>query len=59
VTAEFIGAPAVSAEVIRAIRRDDLVVYAPGSLYSSMIPVLQLQPIAAALRAYLRLARMI
>lgn len=49
--AEFADAPAVSQAVCRAIREADLIVFAPGSLYSSMIPILQIHPITRAIRA--------
>ena len=48
---EFAGKPVVSAAVQTAIRNADLIVYAPGSLYTSIIPILQLEPIVAAIRA--------
>jgi len=51
VTAEYIGRPIVSSAVQRAIEDADLIVYAPGSLYSSIIPLFQLEPIAAAIRS--------
>jgi uncharacterized cofD-like protein len=47
---EFAGTPDVSSAVCRAIREADLIVYAPGSLYTSTIPLLQLKPIVDALR---------
>ncbi len=50
VHAEFYAFPAVPAEVIRAVRHADLIILAPGSLYTSSIPVLQLPGIAAAIR---------
>ncbi len=52
--AEFAHEPSVSAAVCRAIREADLIVYAPGSLYSSIIPILQLRPIIEAIRANAR-----
>jgi uncharacterized cofD-like protein len=50
VTADFIRRPVVSADVLHAVREADLILYAPGSLYTSIIPILQLEPIVAALR---------
>lgn len=51
VTAEFARRPVVCADVLRAIAKADLIIYAPGSLYTSIIPILQLEPIVAAIRA--------
>ncbi len=51
VTAEFIREPGVPAAVSAAIREADLIIYAPGSLYTSMIPLLQVRPLAEAVRA--------
>ncbi len=50
IVAEFARKPVVSAAVQQAIENADLIIYAPGSLYTSTIPVLQLEPIAAAIR---------
>jgi uncharacterized cofD-like protein len=50
VTADFVRRPVVSADVLRSIREADLILYAPGSLYTSIIPILQLEPIVAELR---------
>ncbi len=49
-TAEFTETPKISAAVLNAIRAADLIIYAPGSLYTSIIPLLQLQPIVTAIR---------
>ena len=51
VFAEFIRKPEISASVHRAIRDADLIIYAPGSLYSSIIPILQLESIVDSIRA--------
>ncbi len=51
VTAEFIRKPVVPRAVLEAVRRADLIVYAPGSLYTSMIPLLQIRPLAETVRA--------
>jgi uncharacterized cofD-like protein len=51
VRVEFTGRPFVSATVQRTIANADLIVYAPGSLYTSIIPLLQLDPIVAAIRS--------
>ena len=50
IMAEFARKPVVSAAVQQAIENADLIIYAPGSLYTSTIPVLQLEPIAASIR---------
>jgi uncharacterized cofD-like protein len=49
--AEYIAEPIVSAAVCRAIRNADLIIYAPGSLYTSIIPILQLGPIVDSIRS--------
>ncbi|MBN1567332.1 MAG: YvcK family protein [Acidobacteria bacterium] len=51
VYAEFARKPVVSEAVRRSIRNADLIVYAPGSLYTSIIPILQLDPIVDEIRA--------
>ena len=49
-TAVYISRPDVSPAVKKAIRDADVIIYAPGSLYSSILPVLQIEPIVAAIR---------
>jgi len=49
--AEFSAIPTVSKQLIKKIEQADLIIYAPGSLYSSMIPLLQMESIVNALRA--------
>ncbi len=51
VYAEFYNFPAVTADVIKIVRSADLIVLAPGSLYTSSIPVLQVPGLADAIRA--------
>jgi uncharacterized cofD-like protein len=51
VVAAFIRKPEVSAAVLSAISNADLILYAPGSLYTSIIPILQLEPITKAIRS--------
>lgn len=48
---EFGTKPDISPAVLHALRTADLIVYAPGSLYTSIIPILQLEPIVAAIRS--------
>ena len=48
---EFYNFPAVTADVIRTVRTADLIILAPGSLYTSSIPVLQAPGLADAIRA--------
>ena len=51
VCAQFHGPAAPAGSALRAIAAADLIVLAPGSLYTSSIPVLQAPGIAAAVRA--------
>jgi uncharacterized cofD-like protein len=48
---EYARKPLVSSAVIKALEKADLIIYAPGSLYTSIIPILQLEPISSAIRA--------
>jgi uncharacterized cofD-like protein len=45
------GEPEVPERVLEVIGAADLIIYAPGSLYTSIVPILQLTPIVEALRA--------
>ena len=47
----FYDFPAVAADVIRIVRSADLIILAPGSLYTSSIPALQVPGLADAIRA--------
>ncbi|MCL2878251.1 MAG: YvcK family protein, partial [Acidobacteria bacterium] len=49
-TAVYACKPDVSPAVKKALREADLIIYAPGSLYSSILPVLQIEPVVAAIR---------
>lgn len=50
VTVDFSGEPYVSERVISHIRDADILIMAPGSLYSSIIPVMQVPGVAEAVR---------
>jgi len=50
VTIDFSGEPYVSERVLTYIRDADILIMAPGSLYSSIIPVMQVPGIAEAVR---------
>ena len=47
---EFVDKPVVPAEVVCAIAEADIIVFAPGSLYTSIIPILQVPGLAQAVR---------
>jgi len=51
ISVEYSGKPLVCSAILKAIEKADLIVYAPGSLYTSIIPILQLESIASAIRA--------
>ena len=48
--ADYVREPVADAAVLEAIGLADLILYAPGSLYTSIIPILQLPRIVAAIR---------
>jgi uncharacterized cofD-like protein len=50
VSVEYSASPGVSEAVCNAIREADLILFAPGSLYTSIMPILQLSPIVQAIR---------
>ncbi|MDR0310307.1 MAG: YvcK family protein [Acidobacteriota bacterium] len=49
-TAEYALQPDVSPAVKKAISEADVIIYAPGSLFSSILPTLQIEPIVTAIR---------
>jgi len=50
VSMESYDDPQVSEAVCNSIREADLVIFAPGSLYTSIMPILQITPIVKAIR---------
>lgn len=48
---EFSGVPQVPVEVFDAVAKADLILFAPGSLYTSIVPILQVPGIVDAVRA--------
>ncbi len=50
VSIEFYNKPSINTQAIRALRAADLIILAPGSLYTSSIPVLLVPAIADAIR---------
>jgi uncharacterized cofD-like protein len=51
VVVEFVGEPHVPEEVFKVIQEADIIVFAPGSLYTSIIPILQVPGMADTIRA--------
>ena len=51
VSADYIKKPRVDPRLLRAIRNADLILFAPGSVFSSLMPILQIEAITAAIRA--------
>lgn len=50
VAVEYCGHPAVSGDLCRAIEEADLIIFAPGSVYTSLMPILQLPSIVNSIR---------
>lgn len=48
---ELSGAPVVSSTLLRSIRDAEMIVLAPGSVYTSIIPILQIEPLTEAIRS--------
>ncbi|MCE5335425.1 MAG: YvcK family protein [Desulfobacteraceae bacterium] len=51
VAVEYCGHPGVKPDLCRAIEEADLIIYAPGSVYTSLLPMLKLPPIINAIKA--------
>jgi len=48
---EFSRRPFLPPEVVQMVQRADIILFAPGSLYTSIIPILQIPGLAGAIRA--------
>ncbi|MBN2491385.1 MAG: YvcK family protein [Planctomycetes bacterium] len=60
VSADYLQArPRVDPRLLAAIRRADLILFAPGSVFSSQIPILQIETIARAIRANRRAVKVL
>lgn len=55
----FAGAPQANPKLLERLRAADLIVYAPGSLYSSMLPVLLTPGVVEAIRANRRAVKIL
>lgn len=55
----FAARPAADPRLLAALREADLIVYAPGSLYSSILPVLLVPGVADAIRANRRAVKVL
>ena len=59
VSIAFAGAPKANSRLLDRLRKADLIVYAPGSLYSSMLPILLTPGVVEAIRANKRAIKML
>ncbi|MGD9612219.1 MAG: 2-phospho-L-lactate transferase CofD family protein [Kiritimatiellia bacterium] len=59
VSIAFAGAPQAAPELLARLRTADLIVYAPGSLYSSVLPVLLTPGVVEAIRANRRAVKIL
>lgn len=59
VSIAFAGAPQAAPELLARLREADLIVYAPGSLYSSVLPVLLTPGVVEAIRANRRAVKIL
>jgi uncharacterized cofD-like protein len=50
VVVEFSRPPFLQPEVVQLVQRADIILFAPGSLYTSIIPILQVPGLAEAIR---------
>ncbi len=55
----FAGAPRANPRLLGHLRRADLIIYAPGSLYSSMLPILLTPGVVEAIRANRRAVKIL
>ena len=56
---EFAHPPEVASELLAAVAEADIILFAPGSLFTSIIPILQLPGLAAAVRRNQRALRVL
>jgi len=59
VMVEFVDQPEVPARILTAIAEADIIIFAPGSLFTSIIPILQVPGLAAAVRSNSRALKLL
>ncbi|MBU0480259.1 MAG: YvcK family protein [Proteobacteria bacterium] len=59
VMVEASGRPEVPAEVLASIRLADIILFAPGSLYTSIIPIMQMEEISVEIRKNTRALKLL